>query len=82
MKTLVKNKVSLMIIKDDVPVTMGKVINVNDRYMIDNKDDSIILYENVDPPKNYRGNFFCFDGKDWSPNLNWRPRPITLKVER
>lgn len=83
MKTLVKNSVSIMIINDDVEVKMGKLIDVGGRYRIDNSDDNIVLYENIDPPSNYRGNFFCYNGNEWTPNLNWRPRPnLRTKVER
>ena len=72
-----------MIINDDTEVKMGEVIDVGGRYRIDNSDNSITLYENVYPPSNYKGNFFCYDGVDWTPNLNWRPRPMfRTKVER
>lgn len=75
MKTLVKNLVSLMVLEDDIPVQMGPVIVIGStgRYSINNPDGDIVLYENVDPiPENYRGKMFCYNGKRWTPNNNWR----------
>jgi hypothetical protein len=65
MKTLVKNYLSLMAIKDETPIQMGEVIKVG-MISIMNNDNSIILYENVTLPENYMGKKFYFDGVDWS----------------
>jgi hypothetical protein len=65
MKTLVKNYLSLMSIRDETPVQMGEVIKVG-MISIINKDNDIILYENVTLPENYMGKKFYFDGTDWS----------------
>ena len=83
MKTLVRRSVSIMVLKDDVPVSMGGTIEIYSppRYLIDNSLGEIELYENVTPPDNYKGNMFCFDGKTWSPNPNWRGEKL-LKSKR
>jgi hypothetical protein len=74
MKTLVRRSVSIMVLSDDVPVNMGPVIEIYNppKYLIDNRLGEIQLYENVTPPENYRGNLFCYDGENWTPNPNWR----------
>lgn len=65
MKTLVKNYLSLMAVRDETPVQMGEVIKVG-AITIYNKNNDIILYENVTLPENYQGKKFYYDGKDWS----------------
>ena len=79
MKTLVKNGVSLMVLKDDTPVKIGAVVEIGDpvRVRIDNNDRLIMLYENVVPPENYLGKRYCFDGEQWSYNFNWRDPKLT-----
>ena len=79
MKTLVKNNVSLMILNDNTPVKFGEYIEIGNpvKFRINNKDGSVILYENVEPPLNYVGKRFCFDGKTWSFNFNWRDATFT-----
>lgn len=74
MKTLVKNRVSIMVLSDDTPVKMGEIILIGPggRYQIHNQDDSHTLYENVTPPEGYKGKRWCYDGTEWTHNLNWR----------
>lgn len=66
MKTLVKNYLSLMAVKDDTPIQMGEVIKVGKMISIVNNNNDIILYENVTLPENYMGKKFYFDGAKWS----------------
>lgn len=79
MKTLVKNGVSLMVLEDDTPLRIGEYVEIGNpvKVKINNKDNSIILYENVTPPTNYSGKRFCFDGVSWSFNFNWRDSKFT-----
>lgn len=79
MKTLVKNRVSLMILPDDAIVTIGEYITVGSpvRIKINNFDNSIELYENVTPPGNYAPKRYCFDGNEWSFNDQWRNSKLT-----
>lgn len=82
MKTLVKNTVSLFLVADATPIKMGEMVEVGEpvRYIIDNKDGLIQLYENViDPPENYKGKRFCYDGKKWTTNNNWRDPSLTAR---
>jgi len=83
MKTLVRRSVSIMILNDDVPVLVGDTVEIYSppKYLIDNAHGEIVLYENVTPPDNYRGNMFCFDGSKWAPNPNWRGEKL-LKSKR
>lgn len=79
MKTLVKNGVSLMVLHDNTPLTIGECVEIGSpvKVKIDNKDNSIILYEQVTPPENYQGKRYCFDGTVWSYNFNWRDPKLT-----
>lgn len=79
MKTLVKNGVSLMVLKDDTPVKIGDLVEIGNpvKAKIDNIDGLIVLYENVNPPENYLGKRYCFDGEQWSYNFNWRDPKLT-----
>lgn len=84
MKTLVKDNVSLMILPDDVPVVMGEtiLIGTTGRYQINNKKGDHVLYENIVPPENYKGKRFCFDGKTWTTNNNWRGEKLWASIKR
>lgn len=79
MKTLVKNNVSLMILEDDTPLKIGEFIEIGEpvKIKINNKDGLITLYENVEPPANYTGKRYCFDGTNWSYNYEWRNAKLT-----
>ena len=84
MKTICKDTVSLMILPDDCPITVGEtiVVGVSGRYLINNKLGDHVVYENVTPPENYKGKRFCYDGDRWTTNNNWRGEKLWAAIKR
>lgn len=84
MKTIVKDRVSLMVFPDDTPITMGETIVIGEsgRYRIGNKANDHVVYENVTPPENYLGKRFCYNGTEWTKNLNWRGEKLWATIKR
>ena len=68
-----------MVLPDNTPVSIGETVNIGDpiKIKINNQDGSIVMYENVIPPENYKGKRFLFDGTNWSINYDWRNEDLT-----
>lgn len=77
MKTIVRKgtNVSLYLVADDVPVTVGDSItyiggNV-DTYVCDCKTENAMLHESATVPDDWVGHRYLFDGTSWTPNPNY-----------
>ena len=79
MKTLVKNGISLIVLDDNTPVQIGDFAEIGWPVTIrfDNADGLITLHEHVNPPANYQGKRFLFDGTNWTYNHDWRNPNLT-----
>lgn len=66
-------------LNDDTPVSIGEYVEIGIpvHIKINNLDGLIVLYENVSPPGSYQPKRYCFDGKNWSYNYDWRNQNLT-----
>ena len=68
-----------MAVSDEMPVKMGEYIEIGlpAKIKINNLDGLITLHENVTLPSSYQPKRYCFDGKSWSYNYDWRNQNLT-----
>lgn len=77
MKTIVRRgtNVSLYLVADDVPVTVGDSITYIggsvDTHVCDCRADDAVLHEGATAPDDWKGCKYLFDGATWSPNPDW-----------
>ena len=81
MKTITRNdtQISIYIFEDDQVLNIGaENIIVGDpaEFIIaDCNSSNVTLYESVEPPEDWAGTKYLFDGTTWTANDDYKPSP-------